>query len=297
MKKYLKTLFICALLVGCTIQLSAHSPWTTGLPGDSVRTKSGFSFGFNVGAYFANKYNGNFYNGASSNVDSIGLIFSNYNYTQDIQREITDTFRLLELPQKMGYQPAMQFGFYVKYSFSKQLGMFLQFNYTKLKAKDVFTMGIGPAHAYLSFDDIRTFPIWGTEERIYIDLGVSKTFETSKTVQIFVEGGLNINNTLVKEHKIAIGNLEYSLINIYGNTPYTPNTQMQTYETRLGGLAVGAFASTGLRFVFNNYISLDPGFSFYMTKANLEGYPAYRPQYTVFLRICYQSLSDLSSSN
>lgn len=280
-----------------SVQVMAHNdPWATmRMPGDTNRLNSGFSFGINMGAYFANKYHGNFYNGASSNVDSIGLIFSNYHYTQDIRRELNDTFRLLEIPVDMRYQPAMQFGFYVKYSFSKQLGIFAQFNYTKLKAKDEFTMGIGPDPSYLTFDQIETFPIWGTEERIYIDLGVSKTFETSKTVQVFVEGGLNINNTRVKEHKIAIGSLEYSLINIYGTTPYVPGAQLQTYETRLGGLAVGAFATGGLRFVFNDKISLDPGFSFYWTKANLENYPAYKPQYTIFVRLCFQSLSALTN--
>ncbi len=263
-------------------------------PGDSVKLNSGFSFGINMGAYFANGFHGNFYNGAAGNVDSIGLIFGNYYYTQDIRKELQDTFRLLELPTAMKYQPAMQFGFYVKYSFDRQLGVFLQFNYAKLKAKDVFTLGVGPEASYLTFDDIRTYPIWGTEERIYIDLGVSKTFETSKNVQVFLEGGLNINNTRIKEHKIQIGSLEYSLINIYGDSPYIPNTQMQTYETRLGGLGIGAFATTGLRFVFNDKISLDPGFSFYWSKANLEGYSAYRPHYAVFVRLCYQSLSALT---
>lgn len=264
------------------------------VPGDSVRLNSGFSFGINMGAYFANGFHGNFYNGAAGNVDSIGLIFTNYYYTQDIRKELQDTFRLLELPTGMKYQPAMQFGFYVKYSFDRQLGAFLQFNYAKLKAKDVFTLGVGPEASYLTFDDIRTYPIWGTEERIYIDLGVSKTFETSKNVQVFLEGGLNINNTRVKEHKIQIGSLEYSLINIYGDSPYIPNTQMQTYETRLGGIGIGAFATAGLRFVFNDKISLDPGFSFYWSKANLEGYSAYRPHYAVFVRLCYQSLSALT---
>jgi hypothetical protein len=295
MKKIFITMVLLAL---CSVSLrsaAANHPWNAHeFPGDTNRLNSGFSFGINMGAYFANKYNGNFYNGADGNVDSMGLVFNNYYYIQDIQRALNDTFRLLELPMEMAYQPALQFGFYVKYSFSNQLGVFMQFNYAKLKAKDVFTVGLGPEHTYLSQDDIVTYPIWGTEERIYIDLGVSKTFETSKTIQVFVEGGLNINNTRVKEHKIAIANLEYSLINIYGDSPYVPNTQMQTYETRLGGLGVGAFASGGLRFLFSNKISLDPGFAFYWTKTNLEGYPAYHPQYTVFLRLCFQRLSDLS---
>lgn len=290
-------IFILFVVVFVTPGFSGSRwPVTRTSPGDTNTMNSGFSFGFNMGAYFASPYQANFYNGNPGNVDSIGLIFSNYYYTQEIRQALNDTFRLLELPQKMSYQPALQFGFYVKYSFSKQLGAFAQFNYAKLKANDVFTMGIGPDPSYLTFDEIRTYPIWGTEERIYIDLGVSKTFETSKTVQVFLEGGLNINNTRVKEHKINIESLEYSLINIYGNSPYVPNTQMQTYETRLGGLGIGVFATTGLRFVFNDKVSLDPGVSLYWSQANLEGYQAYRPQYSVFVRLCYHSLSSLSGN-
>ena len=297
MKKFLILLFLALpLLVSAHKAPPVPSFFHQYPPGDSARLNSGWSFGFNFGSYFANGYNGNFYNGSPGNVDSIGLIFSNKYYLMDIRAALNDTFRLLELPQKMKYQPALQFGFYVKYSISKQLGVFAQFNYVKLKAKDVFTMGIGPDPSYLTFDNIQTYPIWGVEERINIDLGVSKTFETSKYVQLFAEGGLNINNTRVKENKIAIGPLEYSLINIYGNSPYTPNMQMQTYETRLGGLAVGAFASGGLRFVFNDKVSLDPGVNLYWTKANLEGYPDYRLHYTIFLRLCYQSLSSLTGN-
>lgn len=290
--------FIIILLATLFVQTaySRSAEWGKDpYPGDTNKLNSGFSFGFNMGAYFANAYQGNFYNGASGNVDSIGLVFSNHYYTMDIRAELNDTFRLLELPAQMKYEPALQFGFYVKYSFSKQLGAFMQFNYAKLKAKDVFTMGIGPDLSGQAFDDIREYPIWGTEERIYIDLGVSKTFETSDQVQVFLEGGLNINNTRVKEHKIAIGSLEYSLINIYGTSPYIPNTQMQTYETRLGGLGIGAFATTGLRFIVSDKLSLDPGFSLYWSKANLEEYSAYRPHYTVFVRLCFQNLSALTS--
>lgn len=259
-------------------------------PGDSTRNNKGFIFGINMGAFFANKFHAGFYDGSPENVDSMGLVFTNYYYLQDIKRELSDTFRLLELPQNIKFQPAMQVGFYVKYNFDNNFGVFMQFNYAKLKAKDVFTMGIGPDPSYLTFDNIQMFSIIGTEERINIDIGVNKTFETSKTIQLFLEGGLNINNTRIKEHKIYIGSKDFSLINIYGTTPYAQNTQQQTYEPRLGGLGIGAFAGGGVRFVFNNKISLDPGFTFFWAQAKHVGYTAYKPHYAVYLRFCFQNL-------
>jgi hypothetical protein len=291
------SLIACFLFLSISTAVKAHHFPMHYLPGDSTKSNTGFSFGLNMGAYFGNKYQASFYNGLPGNIDSMNLIFSNKYYRDDIYREFNgvDTVRLLELPTDMHYQPAMEIGFYIKYNFSNNLGAFIQFNYCKLTAKDVFTLGIGPEPTYLAFDNIQTFPIWGKEERIYIDIGVSKTFETSKYVQLFIEGGLNINNTKVKEHKIQIGSLEYSLINIYGDQSYVPGAQIQTYETHLGGLGIGGFATGGVKFLFNNKISLDPGFSFYWTKTNLEGYSVFRPQYTVFVRFCFQNL--FTSSN
>ncbi len=287
-------LILTVLLFSTGSILSANTE--NGWPGDSLRKNTGFIFGINMGAFWAHKYQAGFYNGSPGNVDSIGLIFSNYYYKEDIRRELNDTFRLLELPADMRYQPAMQVGFYVKYNITPTTGAFIQFNYSKVKTKDVFTMGIGGEPQYLTFDDIRMYPIWGSEERIFIDIGFSQTFPVDKIFQPFLEAGVNFNNTRVIENKIAINNLEYSLINVYGNSPYIPNTQMQVYETRLGGLGVGGFASAGFRMVFSKNISLDPGFTFLWNKANLEGYGAYKPHYSVWMRFCFQNLFGNSGS-
>ena len=251
---------------------------------------TGFYFGLNIGALWANKYQANFYNGASGNVDSIGLVFNNYYYREDIRRELNDTFRLLELPTEMRYKATYQIGFYIRYNFVRNSGIFIQFNYAKLEAKDFFTMGIGGTPQYLTFDNIQLFPIWGKEERIYIDIGGSQTFPLDKVLGLYMEAGLNINNTRVLENKIAIGSLEYSLINIYGTTPYIPNTQMQTYQVHLGGLGIGAFLSAGLRANFDKNISLDLGGTFHWNNANLEGYERYRPHAGAYLRLCFRKL-------
>jgi len=256
--------------------------------GDTLYS-TGFSFGLNMGAFWANKYQANFYNGSNVNDDSINLVFGNKYYLNEITAALNDTFHNVQLPAEMHYQPAMLIGFNIKYNMTHNLGVFLQFNYQALRAKDVFTMDLGPPGVYHQ-DSSLICPIWGKEDRYNIDLGISKDFSLSKNIAIFAEGGMNINYTKVKEHKIAIGSLEYSLINIYGNQPYIPNTQMQTYTMHLGGWGIGGFVNAGVRLIFNNHVSLDPGASFYWSQIKLKGYTAYRPHFAVFVRLSYQNL-------
>lgn len=288
MRKHFKHFLLLAFIMGMlTTAITAQNNPYGKVRGDTLYS-TGWSFGLNLGAFWANKYQAGFYNGHSGNMDSINLIFTNHYYLQEIKRELNDTFRLMELPMDMRYQPAMLIGFTVRYSMTHNFGIMLSCNYHSLKAKDVFTMALGPGAA--AFDSLLLCPIWGKEDRMHIDLGLSKDFVIDDGINFFLEGGMNVNYSKVKEHKIAIRSLEYSLINLYGNQAYIPNTQLQEYNVHLGGWGIGGFVNAGFRLVFNNHVSLDPGATFYWTRANLEGYSAYKPHFSVWVRLSYQNL-------
>jgi hypothetical protein len=290
MKKHLKHFLLLAFILGMlsTTAYAQTNPYGK-VRGDTLYS-TGWSFGLNLGAFWANKYQAGFYNGQSGNMDSINLVFGNHYYLQDIKRELNDTFRLMELPTDMRYQPAMLIGFMGKYNMSHNLGIFIQFNYHSLRAKDVFTLALGPQVGYATWDSLLFCPIWGKEERMHIDLGISKDFVIDNGIHFFVEGGMNINYAKVKEHKIAIRSLEYSLINVYGNQAYIPNTQLQEYTVHMGGWGMGGFLNAGFRLIFNNQISIDPGASFYWSQVKLKGYTAFKPHFSAFVRICFQNL-------
>lgn len=257
-----------------------------------------FTFGINVGPYFANKHTANFYNGNPMNMNTIGLITSNYYYLQDIYRAYNDTVSLYNgvegLPNNMKYTTAIMAGIYFESSIGRTGSLFIQFNFTKLTSKDVAIFKLGATSTSSAFPTLIECPIWGKETRMNIDVGLTKRIPIIEKVDYYVGGGVNFNNTLVKENKIYIGNAEYSLINLYGNIPYTPNTNMQIYDVREGGIGFGAFLETGFKFKFGDLISVDPGVDIYWTKINFEGYKAFKPQFFPYIRFCFNKFASVS---
>lgn len=257
-------------------------------PGDSIRQNRPWTFGINCGAAFANKYHADFYNGSTGNQNEINYILGNYYHSQEIYNALNDTFSLTGLPADMKYSPAFCVGFYVKKNLNSNFGIFIQFNYSKFVARDVFTLKIGNKPAgYSLTDDLRNYPIWGKEERINIDIGASGEMLFAPKIYGFLEAGFNLNNTRVIENMISIESLEYSIINIYGNQAWVPNTQLQEYYVHEGGIGLGAFLSPGIKFKFNDYLAIDILGSVYWSKINLMYYNKFRPQYNVMLRFCF----------
>jgi hypothetical protein len=227
----------------------------------------------------------------SSNVNKISYVFGNKYWYQDIFNRLnaSDTIFVLELPSNMRYGPSFQVGVYFRRTFDNYTGFSLQFDYSKLIATDKFTVEVDP-NFILSEPDIRIYDIWGLEERVNIDLLFSKYFKTKNPVFLpFIEAGLNLSSTRVKEHKIKIEDLEYSLVDVYLSGGYVPNSPQNEYEIQQGGIGLGISAALGVKLVFNDQVSIDPGFRMYFQKVNLEGYQLMKPMCSLFVRL---SLSD-----
>ncbi|HNW89776.1 MAG TPA: hypothetical protein PKN48_08930 [Bacteroidales bacterium] len=281
---------ICAFSILALILCAANTNVSAlTIKDDSVAQNREWSFGINCGAAFANKYHANFYNGAFGNQNEISLVFSNPNYLNEIRQVINDTFAIVGMPTAMRYKPAFCVGVYIKKNFNNHFGAFVQFNYSKFTAEDLFTMKIGATSPLQTRDSLVNYPIWGSEDRINIDIGASYEFPLDDKIFGFVELGFNLNNTKVRENKIAIENLEYSIINIYGDQQYIPNTNMQEYPVRQGGIGLGAFLSPGVKFRFSENIAIDLLGSIYWSKIKLMHYESFRLHYNVMLRFLFSS--------
>jgi hypothetical protein len=252
-----------------------------------------WSFSINTGMAFASKYHANFYNGAEGNQNEISYVLGNYYWNQEIQRAVNDTFTLVGMPTNMKYSPAFCVGFSIKKKFNNHVGVFAQFNFSRLKARDVFTIKIGSTPSGSAFPNLANYPIWGKEDRINIDLGVSGEIALAKKISGFLEGGLNINNTRVKENSISIESLQYSIINIYGNQGFIPNTPQQEYNIKEGGLGVGLFLSPGVEFKFNDNVAVDLLGSIYYSKINLMHYSTFGLHYNVMIRFVFSTSVEL----
>ena len=245
-----------------------------------------WEYGLNVGGYIPDNYAANFYNGAGDN--DITRILDNQYRREDIQRELGDNeFMLAELPQNMQYSMAISPGFHIGYHSDSSTSFFLNMQYAKLQTSGVFSLEI--VYQDETFDDLRFFDIYGTEERVNIDFGIRKAFSYDEQMAFYVLGGVNMNNTTVQENKINIGRLSYSIKTNYSSTDYVPGQPVNNYNIKQGGIGFGGFFGAGGQFYFENnlYIALD--FTGYYTQTILPGREHFALQIMPVFRLGYQS--------
>lgn len=247
--------------------------------------------GFNWGFFMANKYTGNFYNGTGEN--DINRILGNFYYMEDVVRELDHTYDTadIELPGEMKYKPAMSVGFHGAYYVANGLAIIFQGTYARLKATDAFL---------IHYNDIQ-FPtntvesyaicaIQGVEERTMIDIGIRRSYPVNSITDFFFETGFNFTNTIVKEHKIQVGDLTYSIKNTYKNDPYVPNTNYQTYDIRQGGIGWGTMLSLGSTFYFSEQLSIQVAATGYYNTTKLPGYEQFALHINPNVRLVFQNL-------
>jgi hypothetical protein len=278
---------------------------------------TGWRFGINMGMYFANKETAGFYSGIPTNENSIAYVLNNKYWGEEIKQQLnshqilknvaqypewqgsysewqrqygisgSDTSQWwIYYPEGLKYDAAISPGFYAKYNFNNSTGVFLQSNYVKLKTSGIFQMAIDSIN-YLSEPALRAGYLRGIEERVNIDLGISKFYQVSEITHVFVEMGMHINSTRVLENRIRIGNKEYTIVDRYLGGNYVPNGNTQEYQIYQGGIGFGIFLAGGLKFIVTEDISIDPGVQFYWKKLNLNGYNDFSMDTYAYLRLIF----------
>jgi|AntRauTorckE6833_2_1112554.scaffolds.fasta_scaffold05655_4 hypothetical protein len=249
---------------------------------------SWWEYGLNIGAYIPDNYAANFYNGSGEN--DITRILNNEYRREEIERELGDyQYSLGALPQNMQYNVATMPGIHVAYHRDTTTSFFVNMQFVKLQTSDVFRLELEIYDE--TFDDYVLGDIYGTEERVYIDLGLRKVLAPGEQSAFYMMGGININNTTVQENKITIERLTYSIKTNYSSTEYVPGVPVNEYNIKQGGIGIGGFFGAGGQFYFENniYVALD--ISTYYTQTILPGREHFALQVLPLLRIGYQSAS------
>lgn len=287
MNRKVKTL-ILSLLIGISgIQLYAQ---TEDEKAEVVYSSDGrgWVFGLNVGVYYPSKNTAAYYNGSSQNENNADYIMSNYYWYQDIFHALNanDSISIYGLPENMHYKPAIQPGIYGQYSFNPKLAIVIQFNYMKLKAEDVIIFEVDHKE-YLTEPDLRLYPIRGIEERVYADIGIKRSYLRNEKLSWFFIGGLNVNSTKVKKSSFYVEDVEYSMINEYGDNSYIPNVNMQSYNIYQGGIGVGMHIGGGATLTFANRVFIEPGITAHWLMVRLDGYQNMNPGIGAYLRFLF----------
>ncbi|MBN2746946.1 MAG: hypothetical protein JXR34_09480 [Bacteroidales bacterium] len=274
-----KTIFLFFLITALNINT---------LQSQTKSLLAGWDLGLNFGFYLPAGYHAGFYDGSPTNENKLNFVLGNKYYNDEIRNSLnaSDTFYVTGMPEKMRYTGAFAIGIYFRRTFDNNFGFAVQFNYSKLKAGDFFQIEVDP-NTILTEPDLRLFPIWGLEERVNIDLNFSRFFpRKGKIVIPFFEAGLNINSTRVLENKIEINSKQYSLVDVYLNgSNYVPGMQQTQYLVQQGGVGFGINAGGGIKLLFSDKVSVDPGVELMYQKVNLEGYDQFKLGFMAFVRL------------
>jgi hypothetical protein len=252
---------------------------------ESTADGKGWSFGINIGMYYPSRTTAAYYNGKSNNVNNAAYVMSNEYWYDDIYNALGahDTVFVEGLPDNMRYNVAISPGLYAQYSFNPKLALMIEFNYMRLKSKDVITFEVDPISSVSTNPDLRQFPINGSEERVYGNIGLKRTYPKSDKLSYYISGGLNVNSTTVKKSSFYVEETEYSMVDNYDDG-YVPGANHQTFNVYQGGIGFGIFAGAGASFIFGNGMVVEPGLSANWLMVKLEGYQNMTPGIGLYLR-------------
>ena len=258
----------------------------------------GLSLFVDAGMLMPNAKQANFYNGRSDRPNTIMRVLHSSSYGTAIWQSLKDggyitdavgNYNNLQVAEwaDMYYKTTYQMGFGLRYGYDGGWGWLVRVDYSRLTAAGEWLLSRDNGTGIIS-DQGRYVrcAIWGIENRILIDLALTKRFVIDDSWGISVEAGVNFNNTKVKEHEIEIVGNNYSILDIWdGATPYDG---IGTYEyVNQGGVGYGGFFTLAASYEVPGYGSLDVGYSCYYMQTR---FPAYNPddafalQHVVFLR-------------
>jgi hypothetical protein len=241
---------------------------------DTIR---GFSFGLNLGSYFASKKSAAFYNGACSSNDFIdvnevrcyniaerlGVAGTNLAFNQTYNQVINEVGNGATgfdvpydaYPANMRYNPAFMVGLNIKYAFNRYSAVLFNVNAMRLKAVDIFTLrfygGTLPINAQ---SDVRKYSIVGEEQRFNLGLGYRQGWYMNDFANFYLQGGGSLLGTQFENNYLQIGETSYNLFVGVQNQNTLVNPQPNTE------VAFGGYGALGFEFFFNKKLSFDISF-------------------------------------
>ncbi len=292
MKLGLDLKFICSLVLVFFCSLLNAQTGSDEKEEQNYLKLKGLSYGFNFGVYFPGNKTANYYNGSGrNNLHDAIISTTNYLYQpryiyDSIKNKIfKNDFAIKELPQHMRYSVATNIGFYTKFNFDDNFGMYLEINHAKLKTTDKVTFDVFNG---VSIKNVSAYSIHAKESRVDINLGIMRSFGKRRIFKPYVEGAFNLNNTKVLSADI---NFDYTENGITKNLTYSYLYQdYQYFIKRDDGIGYGVLAGGGVQVIVNQAMLLYTGIDFTLKKIHLGDNKNYNLNSFIYLRLLFRNL-------
>lgn len=259
------------------------------------RRPTGFSVFASGGVVWADGSNANFYSGRPGNANTIERVLYSNSYGTQIWNDLKSeglidgtigNYNQLTVEEyaNMYYRTSFQYGMGVRYDYQSGFGWLLRFDLLQLQANGVFNLGSTTGTGILT-NNHRYIPcdIMGREDRIHIDLAITRTVYLGGNLCLELDLGASLNNAKVKENKMKIGNGTYSILDVWGGN--TPDVGTGSYEyINQGGIGWGVFMSGLLGYSISGVGAIKAGYTCYHSKTNLKGYDGMGWHHSIFVR-------------
>lgn len=260
----------------------------------------GFDFFVAGGAYFGSSVTAEYYNGAPYNENNLDYILKNKYWYDEINLVIQenypyagDSIWVEDYPSQMRYKMAFSIALGLRYKFNKHWCFVLNNSFARLTATDIFLLHFPTIEGNLR-NDYAMANIMGKEDRFLIDVGMGYTMHPNDRIKPFFELGIQFNYVKTKEfiavfERGELNEREYNLLNQYQGSSYVPGMQTGATNVIWGGPGFGFSGVVGVKFIFNQDVSIDPMFYASMSRFGIEGYKQFCFNYGIFVRL---TLSD-----
>lgn len=266
------------------------------LADDGKPPSPGLSFFADAGAFWADKVTANFYNGSPENANTINRVLHSNTYgTQIWQTLVTQqlispsaisNYSQLQVVEygDMHYRISYQIGLGIRYDYASGFGWLLRFDIAKLNAIGAFNLSSNNGAGILGSDPYIRCGILGQEDRINIDLALTRTVKLNSTLELELNLGASLINTKVQDNLMEVGGKAYSILDIWDGR--TPDAGVGSYNyVNQGGIGYGVFMSAWLGYNIPSVGAIRAGYTCYQSKTVLEGYTAWGWQHMLGVRI------------
>lgn len=257
----------------------------------------GLALSIDAGMLMPNAKQASFYDGRPGRPNTIYRVLHSQAYGTEIWTRLKDggyitdavgNYNNLQVEEwpSMYYKNAFQLGFGLRYGYSGGWGWMLRVDYSRLTAAGEWLLSSANGTGILTDNRYVRCGMMGIENRIIIDVALTKQIMLDESWALDLEAGFSFNNTKVKEQQMEIAGGNYSILDIWdGNSPYSG---IGTYEyVNQGGLGYGGFGTLAFSYVIPGYGSLDVGYSCYYTQTHFPGFnddDAFALQHLIFVR-------------